>query len=95
VGATIKEEDAALLRIHVVRVRETVMDLVMVASMMDMLGAKEISSVEVTIVTSLANTTTRRMIAVRRQKLFNKSVRTELSTRGCVPQILWPYVKYK
>jgi len=42
VGVTIKEEDAALLRILVVREKVTVMDLVMVANMMAMLDVKGI-----------------------------------------------------
>ena len=41
-GVTIKEEDAALLRILVVREKVTVMDLVMVANMMAMLAVKGI-----------------------------------------------------
>jgi len=65
VDAIFREEDAALLRIHVVRVKETVMDLVMVASMMDMLGAKEISSVEVTTARRLELTIIRKTTVVR------------------------------
>ena len=57
--------DVVLRRILVMRERETVMDLVMVVSMMVMLGAGEILCVAATTVSSLELTTTPRMTAVR------------------------------
>ena len=54
--------------------RETVMDQVMVASMMVMLGAREILCVAATTVSSLELTTTPRMTAVR-----DLMVRSQLS----------------
>ena len=62
---TIKEEDAALLRILVMKEKETVMVLVMVVSMMVMLDVKEILNVEVIIVRNLELTTMRRMTVAR------------------------------
>ena len=63
--ATTKEEDAALLRIHVMKEKVIVMDQVMGVNMMVMMVVKEILCVEVTIVRSLDITTMRRMTAVR------------------------------
>ena len=62
---TIKLGDAAHLRILVMRERVIVMDLVMEGVMMDMMGAKEILSVEATIARSLDYSTTKRMTVVR------------------------------
>jgi hypothetical protein len=64
-GATIKAGVAALLKTLVGRERETVMDLVMGDSMMAMLVVKEILSVEATTASSLASSTTRKMIVAR------------------------------
>ena len=66
--------DVVLRRILVMRERETVMDLVMVVSMMVMLGAGEILCVAATTVSSLELTTTPRMTAVR-----DLMVRSQLS----------------
>ena len=63
--ATTKEEDAALLRIHVMKEKVIAMDQVMGVNMMVMMVVKEILCVEVTIVRSLDITTMRRMTAVR------------------------------
>ena len=56
--------DAALLRIHVMRERETVMDLEMEVSMMDTKDVKEILFVDPTIVSSLELTSILRMTVV-------------------------------
>ena len=61
---TLMVEDVAPQRTHVIMVRETVMDLVMVEPMMVMLAVKEISSVAATIVRSSVSTTMRRMTVV-------------------------------
>ena len=57
--------DAALLRIHVMKVRETVMDLEMEVSMMDIEDVKEILFVAPTIVYSLEPTSIPRMTVVK------------------------------
>jgi len=62
---TTKEEDAALLKTPAMKAKVTAMDLLMVEPMMDMLDAKEISSVEAITANSLDITTIPRMIAVR------------------------------
>ena len=62
--ATIKEEDAALLRIHVAKEKGTVMDQVMGVSMMAIMDAKELSCVAVIIVRSLELITMRKMTVV-------------------------------
>ena len=64
-AGTTMVRDVVLQRIHVMKERETVMDLVMVVSMMVMLGAGEILCVAATTVSSLELTTTPRMTAVR------------------------------
>ena len=63
----IRGEDVVLLRIHVMREKETVMDLEMEDNMMDMQGVREILCVEAIIVNSLELTTMKKMIAVRNQ----------------------------
>ena len=63
-GATTKEEDVALLRIHVMKEKVIVMDLVMVVNMMAMPDVKELSCVEVIIVRSLELITMRKMTVV-------------------------------
>ena len=63
---TIKEEDAVPLIIHVMKERETVMDLVMEVVMMAMPGVKEILSVEAIIVRSLVCITMTKMIVVKK-----------------------------
>ena len=65
VGVTIKEEDAALLRIHVMKEKGTVMDQVMEVVMMAMQVAKEIFCVEAIIARNLVTIIMKRMIAVR------------------------------
>jgi len=65
VDVTIKLGGVAHLRILVMRERVIVMDLVMEVVMMDMMGVKEILSVEATIVRSLDYSTMRRMTVVR------------------------------
>ena len=62
---TTMARDAALLRIHVMREKETVMALVMEVSMMDMLAVREILSVVPTIAENLVSTIMRKMTAVR------------------------------
>ena len=69
-GETFKEDDVVLQRIHVMKERETVMDLVMEVNMMVMKDAREILCVAATTVRSLVITITRRMIAVRNQFKF-------------------------
>jgi len=64
-GAIIKAGVAAHLKTLVGREREIVMDLVMGDSMTAMLVVKEILSVEATTASSLASSTTRKMIAAR------------------------------
>ena len=63
----IRGEDVVLLRIHVMREKETVMDLEMEDNMMDMQGVREILCVEAIIVNSLELITMKKMIAVRNQ----------------------------
>ena len=63
----IRGEDVVLLRIHVMREKETVMDLEMEDNMMDMQGVREILYVEAIIVNSLELITMKKMIAVRNQ----------------------------
>ena len=58
-------EDVVLQRSPVRKERETVMDLLTVVNMTAMQGVREILSVEVIIVNSLAITITRKMTAVR------------------------------
>ena len=67
---TIKEEDVAPLRIHVMKERETVMGLLMELVMMGMQDVKETSSVEVIIAKSLVNITMKKMIAVRKHNFL-------------------------
>ena len=72
---TIKEEDVVLLRIRVMKERETVMVLEMEDNMMDMQGVREILCVAVIIVNSLDIITMKRMIVVKNldsQKSFIK-----------------------
>ena len=57
--------DAALLRIHVMKVRETVMDLEMEVSMMNTEDVKEILFVDPTIASSLEPTSIPRMTVVK------------------------------
>ena len=59
------EEDVVHQSIHVVRERETVMDLVMVVSMMVMKDAREILCVAATIVYSLDHIIILKMTVVR------------------------------
>ena len=61
----IMERDVVLLRILVMKVKETVTDLVMEVPMMVMLGVKETLSVVQTIVNYLATIIIRRMIVAR------------------------------
>ena len=63
----IRGEDVVLQRIHVMREKETVMDLEMEDNMMDMQGVREILCVEAIIVNSLELITMKKMIAVRNQ----------------------------
>ena len=63
----IRGEDVVLQRIHVMREKETVMDLEMEDNMMDMQGVREILGVEAIIVNSLELITMKKMIAVRNQ----------------------------
>jgi hypothetical protein len=58
-------DDAVLLRILVMKEKGIVMEKQMVDNMMATEGAREILSVEVTIVSSLVITTMRRMTAVK------------------------------
>ena len=67
---TIKEGDAALLKTRVVKERETVMDLVMEDSMMDMMDAREILNVAVTTASSLVVSTMKKMIAARNLQIL-------------------------
>ena len=62
--------DAALLRILVMKEKETVMDVVMEVLMMVMKGAREILCVAATTASSLVYTTMIKMTAVRNQQLF-------------------------
>ena len=62
--------DVVLQRSPVTKERETVMDLLTVVNMTAMLDVKEIYSVEVIIVCSLAITITRKMTAVRSPDLM-------------------------
>ena len=64
-GVTIKVGDVALLRIHAMKEKETVMDQVMVEVMMVMQDVKEILCVEATIARNLVHFTMTRMTAVR------------------------------
>ena len=66
-GETIKEDDVVHLRIHVMKERETVMDLMMEVNMMVMKDVKVILCVAATIVRSLVITTMRKMTVVRNQ----------------------------
>ena len=71
----IRGEDVVLQRIHVMREKETVMDLEMEDNMMDMQGVREILCVEAIIVNSLELTTMKRMIVAKNldsQKSFIK-----------------------
>ena len=63
-GGTTVAGDVVLQTSPVVKERETVMGLVTEVNMTDMLAVLEISSVEVTIVCSLAIIITRKMTAV-------------------------------
>ena len=70
-----REEDVVPLRIPVMKVRETVMDLEMEDNMMEMQGVREILCVAVIIVNSLDIITMKRMIVVKNldsQKSFIK-----------------------
>ena len=58
-------EDVVLQRIHVILVKETVMDLMMEVNMMVMKGARETWCAAATIVRSLDIISTPRMIVVR------------------------------
>ena len=69
-GEIIKTEDVALLRILVVKEKETVMVQGMEVSMMVMLGAEETWCVAVTTARSLDLITMRKMIAVTFLSLF-------------------------
>ena len=60
-----REEDVVPLRIPVMKVRETVMDLEMEVSMMDTKDVKEILFVDPTIVSSLEPTSIPRMTVVK------------------------------
>ena len=70
-AAYIKEGDAAPLKILVMKVKEIVMDLVMVENMMVMLVVKEILSVAAIIANSLVPTTMKKMIAVKNKAKVN------------------------
>ena len=63
-------DDAALLRILVMKEKETVMDVVMEVLMMVMKCARKILCVAATTASSLACTTMIKTTAVRNQKLF-------------------------
>ena len=75
----IKTVLAAHLSILVMKEWEIVMDLLMEVSMMEMLDAKEILSVEVTTASSLVLTTTPRMTAVKSLHLGSMGELTSLA----------------
>ena len=64
------EDDAVLLRILVMKEKETVMDVVMEVLMMVMKGAREILCVAAKTASSLVFTTMIKTTAVRNEKLF-------------------------
>ena len=67
---TTMAEDVVLQRIHVMKVKETAMDLEMEARMMDTKDVNQDWFVDQIIARSLASTTMRRMTAVRGQTVM-------------------------